>query len=169
MSLSQGAAAAAGVCQMSKPILCIDFDGVVHSYASGWKGVDVILDPVVPGFFEWTRMASQFFELCIYSSRSKEPAGRKAMSRWLVDRFFEAYPGGSTKDSSSTPEGTITFMFPDGEHSELTISHSKPAAFLTIDDRAIRFEGNWAAAELSPEALLLFQPWNKSAKSNSGV
>jgi len=30
---------------MSKPILCLDFDGVIHSYSSGWKGADVIPDP----------------------------------------------------------------------------------------------------------------------------
>lgn len=30
---------------MGKPILCLDFDGVIHSYASGWKGADVIPDP----------------------------------------------------------------------------------------------------------------------------
>src|SRR5882672_3079773 len=34
---------------MRKPILCLDFDGVLHSYSSGWKGADVIPDAPTPG------------------------------------------------------------------------------------------------------------------------
>ncbi len=35
--------------KMTKPILCVDFDGVVHSYTSGWKGETVIPYPPVNG------------------------------------------------------------------------------------------------------------------------
>ena len=37
----------------SNPIICVDFDGVIHSYKSGWRGVAVIPDPPVPGAIEW--------------------------------------------------------------------------------------------------------------------
>jgi len=38
---------------MSKPILLIDFDGVIHSYTSGWQGAGVISDPPVEGAFDF--------------------------------------------------------------------------------------------------------------------
>lgn len=62
-----------------KPILCIDFDGVLHSYMSGWKGFGRCDDPPMPGALEFLHEATRFFRVAVYSSRSKSLRGRAAM------------------------------------------------------------------------------------------
>lgn len=125
-----------------KPILCIDFDGVIHSYERGWQD-GVIYGSVTHGFFEWAEKASKLFDLVIYSSRSKDGGGRNAMAVWLHDQHaaWRKAEGKSGNDS-------LSFEF----------SHEKPKAFLTIDDRAIQFDGNWGSLE--PSELRAFKPWN---------
>jgi hypothetical protein len=127
-----------------KPILCVDFDGVVHSYTSGWHGDDVIADPPVPGALRWLWRAREWFEVRIYSSRSKRPEGCAAMRKWLLEQAIAEW---------GDPLFADTFV------AAVEVCHEKPAAFLTIDDRAICFEGDWS--ELNPADLLQFKPWNK--------
>jgi hypothetical protein len=133
------------------PILCIDFDGVLHSYTSGWKGPRCIPDPPVDGAIDWLRslltdaecrcaMAPRFldFDVCIYSSRSRYIGGRWAMKKWLGRAFEEA-----------------------GHYWQLIelirFPLMKPPAFLQIDDRAMTFKGVFP----SVEEMKNFKPWNK--------
>jgi hypothetical protein len=123
---------------MSKPLLCLDFDGVLHSYTSGWKGADVIPDPPVPGAARFLSEAVKHFRVAIFSSRSGHRNGIKAMQAWLVS-------------SMAINEDSIPWI------GEIEWPTEKPPAFLTIDDRALTFTGIW------PEMaeLLAFKPWNK--------
>jgi len=113
-------------------ILCVDFDGVIHSYLSGWKGATEIPDPPVKGAIEWLN------ELCdhpewdpqIYSSRSKEEGAIDAMRAWLKRHGLKYW------DVIGMPT-------------------QKPAAFLTVDDRAICFRGTFP----SRLEMTCFRPW----------
>lgn len=69
---------------MSKPILCLDFDGVCHSYTSGWKGAAVIPDDAVPGLFEFLEQAAPIFDIQVFSSRSNQAGGIDAMKEWFI-------------------------------------------------------------------------------------
>lgn len=81
---------------MNKPILCVDFDGVIHSYTSGWKGSATVSDPPVPGALRWLWKATEWFDVQIYSSRSKDTGGREAMWYWMAahsaDEFGHDHP-----------------------------------------------------------------------------
>jgi len=121
--------------RMSKYDICVDFDGVIHSYTSGWQGsASVIVDPPTPGAFEFLAEAVEHFTVNIYSSRSKDPAGVNAMILWF-------------KDQGLPPEVFEQLKFPT----------QKPAAVMTIDDRAFCFKGDFP----SMEWLKNFKPWYK--------
>jgi hypothetical protein len=132
----------------SKPILCVDFDGVIHSYERGWQD-GVIYGTVVPGFFRWAIATVEKFELVVYSNRSKTEEGRSAMAQWLGTQSIEAIHSGEVPADYDWARlfGRLQFV------------HEKPPAWLTIDDRAICFKGDWNALELSLEAIETFKPW----------
>lgn len=131
---------------MGKPILCIDFDGVIHSYEKGWQNGE-IYGTVTDGFFEWCIKARDLFTLVIYSSRSKECIKLEKMKEWLGIQMVN-WKTRNFRSAESPP------YFDDFE-----FTHEKPPAFLTIDDRAIKFEGSWKS--LAPDKLLQFKPWNQ--------
>lgn len=124
-----------------KPIICIDFDGVIHSYRSGWQGIDIISDPPVADALLWLSALVMSPEITpvIYSSRSKDPKGIKAMQAWLIKYGMPA-------------ELVALLEFPT----------QKPAAYLTIDDRALCFDGTFP----SVPQIKNFTPWFLSPTAN---
>ncbi len=136
-----------------KPILCVDFDGVIHSYTSGWQGAGVVLDPPVPGALRWLWKATEWWDVQVYSSRSKEDSGRLAMLKWMMDWSQREFGLGHPMSGFDENGGPVDGLYP------IEFAHEKPAAMLTIDDRAIQFDGDWAG--LDPCDLLGFKPWNK--------
>lgn len=126
-----------------KPILCLDFDGVIHSYSSGWQGADIVPDPAVPGAVDFIVRAVEHFTVSIFSSRSNQNMGVEAMQFWLKCQFYKQMEAGDA----------------DPILSLIQWPKEKPPALITIDDRALTFSGNWK--EYDCEELLTFKPWNK--------
>ncbi len=120
----------------AKPILCLDFDGTIHSYESGWQGANIVTDPPVAGAFEFIREAIEVFEVHIFSARSGLPGGIDAMKRWFIRHGWQP-------DDQGNPLGLI-------------FATGKPPAHVSIDDRAINFTGTWP----SIRELKAFRPWN---------
>lgn len=113
-----------------KPTLCLDFDGVLHSY-NGWSE-DIEFDPPVTGAQRFCKKAQESFTLVVYSSRCYEQSQKLAVEAWLKANRFP----------------------------EMTVTCQKPIAFLTLDDRAVCFQGTWPKVS----DLLKFEPWWKRKK-----
>ena len=138
-----------------KKILCVDFDGVLHSYMTPWQGPGVVPDPPVKGAMEWLldMDLTEDYQVCIYSSRSSYRAGILAMKNWVANWVLHV-------DQDIYPPENIDRML-----NNLVFLNKKPAAYLTIDDRAICFRGEFPTVEEMDN----FKPWfNKYAKGDEG-
>lgn len=115
---------------------CIDFDGVLHSYTSGWLGETVIPDAPTEGAQEFVRdLIVMGFTPIVASTRAQHAIARQAMATWLGR---EGFP-------------------------EVSIAAGKPPASFYLDDRALRFEGpgKWPTeAEIKAACV----PWNKRGR-----
>lgn len=118
---------------MAKPILCLDFDGVVHSYTSRWAGPDIVVDLPTDGAQAALERYLSHFDVHIFSSRSHQPGGLEAMQQWMADHF--------------DPLICAQIGWPV----------VKPPAMVTLDDRALTFKGHWPTLD----ELIAFRPWNK--------
>lgn len=96
-----------------KQTVVFDFDGVIHSYTSGWQGVDVIPDPPVHGIRQAISLIRDYYKVVVVSTRCASESGRKAIEEYLKTCGIEV----------------------DGIEAE------KPPATVYIDDRAICFDG----------------------------
>lgn len=112
-----------------KKTVVFDFDGVIHSYTSGWKGFDTIPDPPVPGIREAIAEIREYgYEVVVVSARCATPEGHGAIRAWLIDNGIEVD----------------------------AVKMEKPPAIVYIDDRAICFDGR---AESLLRRIMQFKPW----------
>lgn len=125
----------------SKKTLCVDFDGVLHSYTSGWNGLTSIEDPPVTGAMEFLYDALKVFKVAVYSSRSSSAAGIDAMRHYIAKHA----------EAAGFDYGSSQWWL------QLEWPTNKPSAWVTLDDRAITFTGAWP----SLVELVNFEPWYK--------
>ena len=97
--------------------ICLDFDGVIHSYRSGWCGAEVIPDPPIHGTQEAIARLRRQFRVVVHSARCGTDAGYEAVKAWLNRHRLEVDD----------------------------VCRYKPPAAIYVDDRAVPFRGDWQA------------------------
>ena len=120
-----------------KQTVVFDFDGVIHSYKSGWRGANIIPDPPVPGIGKAIAdIRDAGYEVVVVSTRCASLFGYTAIMAWLDDNGIEV-------DAVKT---------------------EKPPAVAYIDDRAICFDGH---PEKLLDRIKAFKPWNVAKETNA--
>ena len=127
-----------------KRTICVDFDGVIHSYTSPWVNAHTIPDEPVPGAITWLFSMLRHFRVVIFSTRCKTWRGRRAMGAWLRKHAGEL----------------VWYETPDGPGLEdVEFSYTKEPGLIYLDDRGVRFEGPGTFP--SKKDIYQLIPWNK--------
>lgn len=112
-----------------QPTVVFDFDGVIHSYKSGWQGAENTSDPVVPGIASAIHdLREHGYRIVVVSTRCSSPSGMEAVKKYLRKNKI-----------------TVDDVMAD-----------KPPAVCYIDDRAICFDGH---PETLLDKVSSFVPW----------
>lgn len=102
-----------------KPTIAVDLDGVLAQYG-GWKGVEVIGEPVARAREFLVKIREMGCEVMIYTTRCCEDVGRGEKAYLLVDRVR------AWLEEHDMPYDTIWS------------GQGKPIYFAVVDDRAFR-------------------------------
>ena len=117
---------------MKKGTIVFDFDGVIHSYISGWQGVDRADDPPVKGIKESIdKIRNEGYEVIVVSTRCAQDKGINTVTDYLDKYDIKV---------------------------DKVMAH-KPPALVYIDDRAITFDGNSLSLLYK---IKTFIPWTRN-------
>jgi hypothetical protein len=114
-----------------KQTVILDFDGVIHSYTSGWQGPAVCNDPPTDGAKQAVAALRELYRVVVCSSRCHQEGGIEAVRDYLRRHDI---------------------VVDD-------VSNDKPPHIVVVDDRALRFNGDWDYVLNNIEAAAV--PWNK--------
>jgi beta-phosphoglucomutase-like phosphatase (HAD superfamily) len=112
-----------------KKTIIFDFDGTITEYKNGWQGATVIDEKPVKGIKELIEKLRQEYSVVVYSTRCHEPGGKEAIEKWL-------------KNNEIIVDQVVLTKVP---------------AYVSIDDRAITFDGKCNAIY---DKIKNFKPWN---------
>lgn len=101
--------------RLARRTVCLDFDGVIHAHQSPWCGAEIIPDEPIHGVREAIARLRKKYRVVVHSARCATEEGFQAVQSWLRTYSIEV---------------DEVFRY-------------KPPATIYVDDRAVRFRGDW--------------------------
>lgn len=99
------------------PTICVDFDGVVHKYSQGYKDGTIYDEPIEGAISAMAKLQRKGFRVAIFTARREY----LEIGLWLKKHDVKK----------------------EIDFNTMIITSTKIPAMAYIDDRAIRFNGNW--------------------------
>jgi hypothetical protein len=132
----------AGITGAGEKVVAVDFDGVINSYKSGWRGASATDEPVLSAAESLHTLYNRGYKVIIFSTRANTKEGVETIREYL---------------RKHTENNEIA--------DSIEITSQKPIADMYIDDRAIPFTGDWAETLKQIEE---FKPWTEKSLTFSG-
>lgn len=99
-------------------VICVDFDATINSYRSGFTRDGDIPDEPIEGAIDAIARLRRKYKVVVFSTRARTVEGRNAVIAWLAKYNCEV----------------------DG------VTFEKIPAKIYLDDRGLKFNGNWTEA-----------------------
>ncbi len=112
--------------------IAIDFDGVIHRYSKGWKDGSIYDQPIDNAFKSIKNLMEQGYYVFIHSTRDPHQ-----IQQWMNERqdYFKV----QTISSSELDHGKFW-----NKNDVVGVTQFKLPADLYVDDRALKFDGDWS-------------------------
>jgi hypothetical protein len=114
--------------------ICVDFDGVIADYSKGWQGNGIFGDPVPGASKVLHKLRLAGWKIIIFTTRGEVD---------LLAKYFHknSIPYDEINKNSDNPPGS---------------NNGKPIADVYLDDRGVRFNGDWDEAYM---LITTLEPW----------
>lgn len=115
--------------------IAIDFDGVIHKYSKGWQDGSIYDGEIEGSLFAIDRLLTHGYSVFIFSSRSP-----RQIRKWFNDKLDVDYP-------LTFGWGVCVIPFWKrfwNSKRFVGVTKRKLPAMCYIDDRAVKFNGDWA-------------------------
>jgi len=122
-----------------RPTIAIDFDGVIHKYSEGWKDGSIYDEPI-EGALKAIKELMKDYSVFIFSTRSPWQ-----IVRWLNSGEHYPYCGAMAYDTANGYEARVIPFWVKfwNKKDVLGVTRRKLPAMVYVDDRALKFEGDW--------------------------